>query len=97
MCGWKKTYISDIHYTCTLLHTCTLAIYIYLNYFSNLRTLKESEKILDCGMEAYINHLDKLREGFGIRFVDLDNVHVPDWLVTPFYILLLIKHIHPIF
>ena len=34
--------------------------------------------------EVYINHLDKLREDFKINFWDLDNMHVPEWPVTPF-------------
>ena len=35
-------------------------------------------------MEVYINHLYKLREDFKICFRDLDNMHVPEWLVAPF-------------
>ena len=51
-------------------------------YFSNLRTLKES--ISDGDLEIYIDHLGKLREDFKIRFQDLENMHIPSWLVTPF-------------
>ena len=36
-------------------------------------------------MEICINNLDKLRENFKIRFEDLDNMYVPGWLVTQFY------------
>ena len=41
-------------------------------------------KTFQTELEAYINHLDKLREDFKIRFGNLDNMHVPEWLVTPF-------------
>ena len=34
---------------------------------------------------VYINHLDTLTEDLNIRFGDLSNVHVPDWVVTQFY------------
>ena len=30
-----------------------------------------------------IIHLDKIREDFKICFVDLDNIHLPEWLDTP--------------
>ena len=32
----------------------------------------------------YINHLDKCREVFKICFGDLDTMHVPECLITPF-------------
>ena len=69
--------------------TYTLAIYKYINdlkYASNLRILNESENMSDCDLDVYINHLDKLREDFDMCFGDLDNMHVPAWLVTPFYL-----------
>ena len=53
-----------------------------INY---LRILKESENISDYELEVYINYLDKLREDFKIRFGDIDNMYVPNWLVTRFY------------
>ena len=43
-----------------------------------------SVEISDCCLGVYVNHLDTLREDFNIRFGDLDNKHVPEWLVTPF-------------
>ena len=49
-----------------------------------MQILKESENITDYELEVYINDLDKLREDFKIRFGDVDNMHVPEWLVTPF-------------
>ena len=55
-----------------------------LTYFSNLRILKESVNISDCDLEVYINHLDKLREYFKIRFEDQENMHIPEWHVTQF-------------
>ena len=45
--------------------------------------LIESAKISDCDLGVYINDLDKLREDFKIRLGDLDNMRVPEWLVTP--------------
>lgn len=53
-------------------------------YFPNLQILKESENIPDCELEIFIKHLDKLIEDFKKRFEDLENMHVPEWLVTPF-------------
>ena len=55
-----------------------------LRYLSNLRILIESEKISDCDLEEYINHLDKLRENCKKRLRESDSMHVPEWLVTPF-------------
>ena len=49
-----------------------------------MQIAKESDNISVCYLEVYINHLDKLRDDFKIRFWDLDNMHVPDWFVTPF-------------
>ena len=56
------------------------------SYFSSLRQLEdeEKEKISDCELEIYINHLGKLQEDFKVRFKDLDEMNVPDWIVTPF-------------
>ena len=47
-----------------------------LEYFSNWQILREPESISDRNLEAYINHLVKMREDFKIHFGDLDNVHV---------------------
>ena len=61
-------------------------IYMYINdikYFSNLRVLIESENTSDCDLEVYID-LDKLKEDFKIRFGDVDNMHVAEWLVPQF-------------
>ena len=52
--------------------------------FSNLQILKESGNISYFDSEVYINHLDKLREDIEICFGDLDNMHVSEWIVTPF-------------
>ncbi|KAF2367302.1 hypothetical protein FHG87_001946 [Trinorchestia longiramus] len=35
-------------------------------------------------IDIYIEHLNKLREDFKTRFQDLENMQVPEWLVTPF-------------
>ncbi|XP_023222959.1 SCAN domain-containing protein 3-like [Centruroides sculpturatus] len=53
-------------------------------YFSNLRVLKENEKISDRDLEIYIKHLDKLREDFKARFKELENMHVSEWFANPF-------------
>ena len=55
-----------------------------LKYFYNLQILKESENISDCDLEVYIIHLDKLRVKFMIHFGNLENMHVPELLVTSF-------------
>ena len=36
----------------------------------------------------YIKHLDKLREDYKKRFGDLNNKHIPQWLVTPIDIII---------
>ena len=56
---------------------------IVLKYFSNLLILRESEHISDCYLVACINNLDDFRH-LKIRFGDLMNIHVPDWLATPY-------------
>ena len=56
----------------------------YLKYFLHLRIPKKSKNISDCDLDVYVNHLDKLREEFKIRFEDIDNIHVPERIVTPF-------------
>ena len=68
------------------MYTYTLAIYMYINfkYFLNLPIQKESEKVSHGNLAVYIYHLDKLGEDLKIRYEDLDNMHVPEWLVTPF-------------
>ena len=49
-----------------------------------MRTHKESENISQYDSEVYINHLDNLREDFKIHFGILDDMDVPDFLLTPF-------------
>ena len=39
---------------------------------------------MNCDLEIYIKHLEKLREDFKVRFEDLEKMHVPDWIVAPF-------------
>ena len=66
-------------------YTSTLSIYINdLKYFYNLQILKESEDMLVCDLEVYINHFYQLREDIKIRFLDLDNMQVPERLIAPF-------------
>ena len=55
-----------------------------LKYFLDLRILTESADISNFVLEVYINHLDELREDIRVCFRDLDNMYVPEWLVTPF-------------
>ena len=33
---------------------------------------------------VYISHLDKLIEDFKLRFGDIDIMHLPEWLASPF-------------
>jgi len=49
-------------------------------YFSNLQQLKIKEEDL----EIYTNHLQKLSDDFKLRFVDLENIDIPDWIIAPF-------------
>ena len=57
-----------------------------LGYFWKLRIQKESENISEWDLEVYINHLDKLKEDFKIRFGDLDNMHIPECLISQSYV-----------
>ncbi|XP_071036604.1 zinc finger BED domain-containing protein 5-like [Parasteatoda tepidariorum] len=49
-------------------------------YFSNLRQLEIKEEDL----EIYTGHLQKLSDDFKLRFVDLENIDIPDWIIMPF-------------
>lgn len=49
-------------------------------YFSNLQQLK----IKDEDSEIYTNHFQKLSDDFKLRFVDLENIDIPDWIIEPF-------------
>ncbi|KRZ66133.1 SCAN domain-containing protein 3 [Trichinella papuae] len=49
-----------------------------------LKKLEEGADVSDRDLEIYINHLEKLREDFKIRFEDLENMTVPDWIIKPF-------------
>ena len=53
-----------------------------------MRILNESENISDCDLKVYIYHLDEFIEGFKIRFVVLDIVRVPEWIATPFHMII---------
>ena len=44
----------------------------------------EGTRLLELHSSVSVDHLDKLREDFKICFGDLDNIHVPKWLVAPF-------------
>lgn len=49
-------------------------------YFSNLRQLEIKEEDLN----IYTNHLQKLSDDFKLRFIDLENIDIPGWIIVPF-------------
>ena len=49
-------------------------------YFSNLQKLEIKEEDL----KIYTNHLQKLGDDFKLRFVDLENIDIPEWIIAPF-------------
>ena len=57
-------------------------------YFSNLKhfstSLMEDHSISDDDIEIFTNHLGNLQDDFGVRFKDLENMTIPEWIITPF-------------
>ena len=43
-----------------------------------------SSNISDSDLEVYIGHLKQLREEMLVRFRDLIEMEIPDWIVNPF-------------
>ena len=59
------------------MHIIYIYVYMYindLNYFSNLRILKESENISECDLKIYINHL--------LNNIQYDRAYVYSYLIT---------------
>jgi len=56
-------------------------------YFSNLKhfstSLMEDHRISDDDIEIFTNHLGNLQDDFGVRFKDLENMTIPEWIITP--------------
>ena len=55
-----------------------------LKYFANLRQLQGDENISDDDLEICIRLLEKLRKNFRVRCQDLEKLHIPEWILTPF-------------
>lgn len=53
-----------------------------LAQFSSLATILN--EIQDDDLEIYINHLKQLREDMRVRFIDIINLNIPDWVIDPF-------------
>lgn len=49
-------------------------------YFSSLRQVEVKEEDL----EIYASHLQKLSDDFKVRFADLENIDIPEWIIAPF-------------
>jgi len=57
-------------------------------YFSNLKhfstSLMEDHSISDDDIEIFTNHLGNLQDDFRVRFRDLENMTIPEWIIIPF-------------
>ena len=57
-------------------------------YSSNLKhfstSLMEDHSISDDDIEIFTNHLGNLQYDFRVRFKDLENMTIPEWIITPF-------------
>jgi hypothetical protein len=57
-------------------------------YFSNLKhfstSLMEDHSISDDDIEIITNHLGNPQNDFRFRFKDLENMTIPEWIITPF-------------
>jgi len=55
-------------------------------YFSNLKpfstSLMEDHSISDDDIEIFTNHLGNLQDDFHIQFKDVENMTVPEWIIT---------------
>ena len=51
--------------------------YQYFFFFFQLEIKEEDLKI-------YTSHLQKLSDDFKLRFVDLENIDIPEWITAPF-------------
>jgi hypothetical protein len=44
----------------------------------------EDHSISHDDIEIFTNHLGNLQDYFRIRFKDLENMTIPEWIITPF-------------
>jgi len=44
----------------------------------------EDHSMSDDDIEIFTNHLGNLQDDFGVRFKDLENMTIPEWIITPF-------------
>jgi len=44
----------------------------------------EDHSISDDDIEIFTNHLGNLQDDFRVRFKDLENMTIPEWIITPF-------------
>ena len=55
------------------------------NLFPNMSSLEQAgDTFSDEDLHTYISHIDKLREDFKKRFKDLEDLEVPEWIMSPF-------------
>ena len=43
----------------------------------------EDHSISDDDIDIFTNHLDNMQDDFRFRFKDLDNMTIPEWIITP--------------
>ncbi|XP_068234219.1 protein FAM200C-like [Palaemon carinicauda] len=59
-----------------------------LNQFPSLKALKENQTddscLSDTDLDCYSSHLQALKEDMTIRFKDLKELKIPEWVVNPF-------------
>ncbi|KRZ15985.1 SCAN domain-containing protein 3 [Trichinella zimbabwensis] len=88
-------FLADVDQTlCEELNKCKNYLFYLADLYSKFKKiqkrlqgkdkLEEGADVSDRDLEIYISHLEKLREDFKIRFEDLENMTVPDWIITPF-------------
>ena len=44
----------------------------------------EDRSVSDDDLEIFTNHLGNLQDDFRVRFKDLENMTVPEWIISPF-------------
>ena len=44
----------------------------------------EDHSMSDDDIEIFTNHLGNLQDDFRVRFKDLENMTIPEWIITPF-------------
>jgi len=60
----------------------------YKYFFSNLKhfstSLMEDRSISVDDIDMFTNHLGNLQDDFRVRSKDLENMTIPEWIITPF-------------